>query len=383
MTKSLAAKQRGVALIMAMMIVALITVVATELSWRFELSVSRSGNRWAGMDAKAYLDGAEEGAKAILRRDIDDNATKESDHVGEDWASPIPYQEGAVALEIALSDAEGRFNLNMLRDKPPCNQPSPPEGVANCSGGDACIRFTEQQHVFIRLLQTFNVSDSEEEIVTLTQEQSEGITEAVIDWLDEDSTITGFGGAESDHYESLEPPQAIANNEMVSVSELQVLNNMPPKLYKQLVPHVIALPYEEVPKINIQTATQNVLRSIKAKDAENPKACDLLPFEEEVGSSFLSFIQSNAEDEGFKDIGKLKSSPDLPPEWGENGGYGDILADGGLFAVKQSKYFILNSTVFIGEDYVRRGLSLIKRESGGENENDVKINVVRRTDANF
>ncbi len=374
--------QRGVALIMAMMIVALIAVVATELSWRFELSVSRSGNRWAGMDAKAYLDGAEEGAIAVLRRDHDDEESKESDHTNEGWAAPIPYTDGAIALEIVISDAEGRFNLNMLREKPPCNSPNPPSGVANCSGADACLRFTEHQHAFIRLLQTFNVGDSEEEELYLTQEQAEGLTEAVIDWLDDDSTITGFGGAESDHYESLEPPQTIANDEMVSVSELQVLNNMLPKLYKQLLPHVIALPNEDVSSINVQTTTQNVLRSIKAKDTDNPNVCDLLPYDEEIGSRLLSFTQ-NAETDGFKKMEDLKLSPELPQEWDASGGGGDVLGESGLYAVRQSKYFILNSTVFIGEDYVRRGLSLIKRETGGENEDDVKISVVRRTDANF
>ncbi len=385
-------KQRGVALIMAMMIVALIAVVATELSWRFELSMSRSGNRWAGMQARAYLEGAEQGAMGLLRLDEEDAVLKESDHSGELWASPQQFPDEGNVIEVAMFDAHGRFNVNTLKDKPPCNSPNPPSGTQSCVGAGGCTRFTQHQHAFIRLLRTFDLSKDEDEgPVFLPQDQAEGITEAVIDWLDADSTISGFGGAESDHYESLEPKVTIANDDMVSVSELQVIRGMPPQLYRQLLPHVIALPGNDVKSVNIQTATANVLRSVKPFDVNNPAACDLLPYDEETGSRLSSFIREPGE-QGYKDLAEIKDAPNLPTEWDASSGQGDVLDGAGVYAAGQSDYFILYSTIYIGEAYVRRGVSLLLRDNGGQNQGGqqgqntsqgVTVEVVRRTDANF
>ncbi|MFL0800886.1 MAG: type II secretion system minor pseudopilin GspK [Agarilytica sp.] len=385
-------KQRGVALIMAMMIVALIAVVATELSWRFELSMSRSGNRWAGIQARAYLEGAEQGAIALLRLDEDDTTLKESDHTGEIWAAPQQFPDEGNMIEVVMFDAHGRFNINMLKDKPPCNSPNPPSGTQSCMGAGACTRFTQQQHAFIRLLQTFDISREEDEgPIFLPQDQAEGITEAVIDWLDADSIITGFGGAESDHYESLEPKATIANDEMVSVSELQVMRGMLPQLYRQLLPNIIALPLVDVKTVNIQTATVNVLRSIKPFDTNNPAACDLLPFDEQTGARLESFIREAGE-EGYPAIKNIKDAPNLPAEWGASAGQSDLLDGAGIYSVGQSNYFILNSTIYIGDAYVRRGISLLKRDTSGQSQGGqqgtgsnagITIEVVRRTDANF
>ncbi len=388
-------KQRGVALIMAMMIVALIAVVATELSWRFELSMSRSGNRWAGMQARAYLEGAEQGAMALLRLDQEDDDLNKVDHAGEFWASPQQFPDEGNVIEVAMYDAQGRFNVNTLKDKPSCNSLNPPSGTQSCVGAGGCKRFTQHQHAFIRLLQTFDLSTEEDEgPIFLPQDQAEGITEAVIDWLDDDSTISGFGGAESDHYESLEPKVTIANDDMVSVSELQVMRGMPPQLYRQLLPHVIALPGDNVKKVNIQTATVNVLRSVKPFDTNNPAACDLLPYDEETGSRLLSFIREPGE-QGYEGLEKIKDAPNLPAEWDASSGQGDLFDGAGVYDAGQSDYFILYSTIYIGESYVRRSSSLLLRDDGtqnqggqqgqqGQNTNQgVTIEVVRRTDANF
>ncbi len=385
-------KQRGVALIMAMMIVALIAVVATELSWRFELSMSRSGNRWAGIQARAYLEGAEQGAIALLRLDHEDDKLNKSDHAGEIWASPQQFPDEGNVIEVAMFDAQGRFNINTLKDKPPCNSPSPPSGTQSCMGAGGCKRFTQHQHAFIRLLQTFDLSTEEEEgPIFLPQDQAEGITEAVIDWLDADSTISGFGGAESDHYESLEPKVTIANDDMVSVSELQVMRGMPPQLYRQLMSHVIALPGDDVKFVNIQTATANVLRSVKPFDTNNPVACDLQPYDEETGSRLSSFIREPGE-QGYEGLNEIKAAPNLPTEWDASGGQGDVLDGAGVYGAGQSDYFLLFSTIYIGEAHVRRGSSLLLRDDASQNQGGqsgqstnqgVTIKVVRRTDANF
>ncbi len=377
--------EKGVALVMAMMIVALIAIIATEISWRFELSMSRSGNRWAGMQARSYLEGAEQLAIVALREDAKNSETSEVDHLGEIWAQeaqPFPTDHGWVKGEI--KDASGRFNVNTMSSVAtncPNGAAKPDTGVCSTA---PCDQFTEQQFVFIRLLQTFDLGD-EEEPVFLTTAQAEEITEAVVDWLDADSEIRGFGGAESDYYEALDPPITIANQEMISVSELQVIKGMQPKLYQQLMPHIVALPAGDVGLVNVHTATANVLRAIKAQDPQTPGSCDSLPHEEDVVGEMMEFVRNGE----FKELKLMKGDGGLPSAWADPN-FDNIF--GKLMDILQSQYFLFYGEAAIGEDYIRRGSSLIKRDesgggnsSGGQNPNQgqIKIEVVRRTDANF
>ncbi|MFL0811072.1 MAG: type II secretion system minor pseudopilin GspK [Agarilytica sp.] len=404
--------QQGVALILAMMIVTLIAIVATEISWRFELSTSRSGNRWAGIQARAYIEGAEQLAMIVLREDQDNADTQKADHQGEDWAQPTQFPTDHGAIEGVIEDAQGRFNMNMMvQASGACPNDGARDNSGNCKpSGSACDDYTDAQRVFIRLLQTFNIG-LDGEALYLNQQQAQEITEAVIDWLDEDSNRRGFGGVESEYYDQLEPPVAIKNGEMASVSELLLIKGMLPQLYNQLADYVIALPTAEVSKINLNNAKEPVLRALRAEEKQNDLVsnCDLSPIamsensdsqNQDVetgvdaeagagGSGLENFIRSNE----FYDWQDLVSNPDLPYDWTQGGqGFG---LNTELFEIAQSKYFILESTVLIGEDYVRKGKSLIKREGGdqqGQGQNpgqgaaqqgDIELKVIRRTDANF
>ncbi len=369
-------KQSGVALVLAMMIVALVAVVATEISWRFELSISRSGNRWFGMQARSYLDGMEQYAMKVLREDAEDPENKKSDHPLEDWAQEVPpIAVGQAMLAGRIEDAEGRLNVNMLMPKTdectPIGQVL--DGTSNrCRmPNSVCEPFTGPQLVFMRMLQMFDIGDGEQPEF-LPQDQAQAITEAVMDWLDSDSNIRGFGGAESDYYESLEPPVAIANQLMVSVSELQVIKGMPPRLYEQLLRFVVALP-DEVTHINLATASPEVLRAIKPAEP-----CELEPYAEELGSSLHEFV-SNGE---FRDWAQMADSADLPAEWSNPSGTGSSLGQD-IANIKQSKYFFVTSEVAIDAERVRRGASLLKREEGGNANQPLTVKVVRRSDANF
>lgn len=400
-TKGFSQKESGVALVMAMMIVALVAVVAVEISWRFELSISRSGNRWHGMQAKAYLEGAEHLAMMILMEDTETRENSSSDHLGEPWAQetePFPTDHGWVAGKI--EDAHGRFNLNaMVPDPDKCPDGKDRTRSGFCSPAETeCGKYTVAQRLFVRLLQTIDLADTQagetvnneegegrattadsadEEPVFLELNEAEAIAEAVIDWLDEDSEISGFGGAESDYYEQLVPPTSIANGPMVSVSELQVLQGMRPEIYNKLIDFVVALPKEELNRINLNTASVNVLQTLTP--VQN---CDLRPLNLEDAQAISDFIRENE----FEKMDDLVDSPDLPSIWQSGaGGDGAALAiDQEMIDIGQSTYFLFFSETAVGEDHIRRGSSLIKRVTDqSSNESGTQIEVVRRTDANF
>jgi len=216
--------QRGVALITAMLVVALATTAAVAMISRQQYDIRRTGNLLQAEQAYLYVQGVDDWAAQILRRDREDNAV---DYLGEEWATilpPIPIDGGAVGG--AIEDRQGCFNLNDLVDN----------GVAD---KDAIERFH-------RLLSALSL---EPDLATV-----------VVDWLDKDIDPGFPGGAEDDAYLQLDRPYRTANAPFVSVSELRLLQGVDKEVYATLAPHVCALP-NRVP-INVNTATAPVLMSL-------------------------------------------------------------------------------------------------------------------------
>ncbi|WP_045856904.1 type II secretion system minor pseudopilin GspK [Teredinibacter purpureus] len=344
--------QRGMALILALLVVALVTVIAVELSWRFELTLSRSANRWHGVQADAYLLGGEALAHWILTQDTEKDQQEGivNDTLQEEWAQPaqMPTDEGW--LRGTVTDAQGRFNLNSLIDKAPKLQGN--------KTPQSWQKWTAPQRRFIRLLQTIEL----EEDVFLDQAAAINITEAIMDWVDLDSnvsTISGYGGAESDYYGQLDPPFVVANKAMMSVTELNVIRGITPVLYRKLLPLVIALP-KEVP-INVNTMPIQLMRTINDKKILYPNNIDDAQYIFEERSI------------GYEDIASFKSSAAVDQVVGSTPNGESNIDITGLDI--KSSYFIFVGDTSVG-DHIRERKALMFRDGS-------KVTTLRRTDANF
>jgi general secretion pathway protein K len=345
------AGERGMVLIMALLIVVLVTSVVVAVSWRFTLSMARNENRWHGSQARAYLEGGEQLARKIL---IEDATQTQYDHLGEMWAQagePLPTDEGWIRGTI--EDAHGRFNLNLLTPPLPPQQGQgnqPPRDNSNATPQD---RFSESQKRFIRLLQTIELESG-----PVTPQVAVEIIEGIQDWLDADDQPSGFGGAERDYYEGLDPPYPITNDFMTSVSELSLIKGVTPEIYKKLEPLVIALPKEV--QMNVNTLKPELLRTLNRKD-------NLQPLEEPDWQALQN--ERAAAKEGFAQVTEFLSSPGVQAVLGDTSQFDST----GL--VTSSNYFIFAAETLVGEQ-VRRSKTLLFRQN-----NDVVV--VRRTDANF
>ena len=82
-------RQRGVALITAVLVVALAAVAAAAMTTRQTVDVRRAANVMDADQAQLYLLGAEAWAAQVLRRDLKDNKT---DSFDDDWAVVLPAQ---------------------------------------------------------------------------------------------------------------------------------------------------------------------------------------------------------------------------------------------------------------------------------------------------
>ena len=107
-------RNRGVALITALLISALATMVAANLAWDNSLDVRRTMVLLNRDQAVQVALGAESWIINILHQDLEDS---QIDHLGELWASdlpPLPVDNGEVFGSI--EDLQGRFNINNLID---------------------------------------------------------------------------------------------------------------------------------------------------------------------------------------------------------------------------------------------------------------------------
>jgi len=90
-------RQRGVAILTAMLVVTLGTIIAVNLMWVSSLDQRRTGAALAADQALLYLQGAEAWVGDILRQDQIESG--EYDHLGEVWATeiaPLPVDGGAI-----------------------------------------------------------------------------------------------------------------------------------------------------------------------------------------------------------------------------------------------------------------------------------------------
>ncbi len=222
-------RQRGVALITVLLVVAIVTVVSAAMVARQQLSIRATSNQLQARQAWHYALGGEALAQAILARDLKggEPGAAAIDHLLEPWAQPLPaFEIDQGEILVRIEDLAGRFNLNdLLRDQ----QPNP-----------AAV---EQ---FRRLLLRLQISAP--------------YAERLLDWIDPDQQPSGELGAEDNVYLGLDTPYRSAGRRLHDLSELRLLLDMREEDFQRLAPYVVALP-PNVP-LNVNTASATVLSSL-------------------------------------------------------------------------------------------------------------------------
>jgi general secretion pathway protein K len=219
-------RQRGVALLTAILVVAIGTLLATNLLWLSTLDQRRTASSMAADQGLQYVLGAEAWVGDILRQDLEDSP--DSDHGGEYWAQeidPLPIEGGFIVG--AIIDLQGRFNLNNL---------------VNLQG-EADELMIEQ---FQRLLSLVEIDPQ--------------LVGGVVDWVDPDSEPRFPYGGEDDAYSRSDPLYLVANNMITSPSELMAINGFDAEAYSRIAPYVTALPRGTL--LNVNTASEVVLASL-------------------------------------------------------------------------------------------------------------------------
>jgi general secretion pathway protein K len=303
------AKQRGIAMLVAVLLVALGTILAASIAFNSAMS-ARRGTATLAMDQSLLVaEAAEALAAYALREDV--KGGRQVDHPAEEWGQPLGPLEvvPGITLEAYVEDVAGRFNLNSL------------VGADNKVDENAL-------HDLERIMQNVEVEPKWASFIA--------------DWIDPDS-LPLPDGAEDSAYASQDPPYRAPNTFITSVSELLALPGFGRDRYLRLLPYVTALPRDA--KINLCSAAGVVLDSM-------------------IGDSHKEYSLLDA-----KQMAKNRESGCFPTEQDYPASFG---ADKDTWEKKvhyragqTSRYFRLTSIVTIGtSDFAL--YSLLQRDPNGQ-----------------
>ena len=327
-------RQRGAALVVAMLVFALVAALMVGLQRDFTLILQRGTHQVFTEQTWAYLIGAEGLAQLALQADsrADARAEQPSDHLGELWAQPPnPYPlDGGGWMQGGIEDLQGRLNLNLLTGSSRGGTGEKGESGANGPDGDSGDsvfnsntderdslssingtegRWSSAQKVLIRLLQALGDA-------SLPLEEAMALTDAITDFIDSDSQRRERG-AEDSEYRYADFPYLPANRSLASVSELRAVQGMTAPVYEALAPLVTVWPGTGA-KLNLLTCPLPVLRALNADDQMSP----LAQMEaERIDTLRREAVLVNVEDfladpalEG-RPLGELESLLDTKSDW--------------------------------------------------------------------
>ena len=221
--------ERGVALLAALLVTALLTVIVMQFTFRSQVAYRRTAS-WVNAKQASLL--AESGVSlAIQLLNFDSFADLSNppaiDSLDEEWAGTLgPIDDGSGGtITLSIEDDSGRYDLNRLR--------SPT---------------IEERGRAERLFEAADVDPA--------------LIGPIIDWLDADTNVFPVPeGAESDTYRSLPVPYNARNGPFRTFAELALVHGVTPADLIKLR-RVAAVTPDDVKAVNINTASSPVLQAM-------------------------------------------------------------------------------------------------------------------------
>jgi general secretion pathway protein K len=324
-TGSPPSRQRGIALLVAIMLVALGTIIAAAIAYENAMTARRSTATFA-LDQSVLVAEAAESLAAFGLREVW-RSDKNHTYIGQGWDKPVGPVEVVpdVMLTASLEDLQGRFNLNNL---------------VKTDGTPDQVQVT----AFEQLLASLGIEPK--------------WAGYVVDWIDPDIVPSNPEGAEDSVYLGQAPPYRTANMYITSASELLALPGFGHDRYRKLEPFVTALPYGTA--LNLCTASGLVLAAyIPGRQEFGLDPEGLAKNRQAAGACFpkLSDYQAAGGGSGMGGAaGQQVGAQRTPKQQGLGGaggvggvgGVGGGGGGGGATFDEHSSYFKLTSYVTIG-----------------------------------
>lgn len=262
-------RQQGIALVMAIMIVALAAITATAITVANQRQTIRTNNLILRDQAFNFAVSAENFAIRILNEDSADN---NYDHLEEIWYNegqpqllPIDFaniqNSDRFYLEGQIIDLESRLNINTILTFPQNTQ-------------------TNNQNNNEQSNRSNTLNNLLDKLAIETTIDKNVLRDSLNDWLDNNNESISSNGAEQYYYLGLEQPYQIANSDITHLSMLNQIRG-----FEQLKPNEMRLLRNELHsltsanKLNINTVSDNTLDSIGLNESTISTIIENRPYE--------------------------------------------------------------------------------------------------------
>ncbi len=295
---------KGVAIISVLLVVAIVTVLATRMSGQLRLQIARVTSSEHAEQAYWHWLSAEALVRQVLLQEHE--TSKGRTHLKQGWATqqgPFPVRGGAIGGRIR--DLHACFNLNSLHKDP--------NNTANLA------KATERYQQLLTALE-------------FDEYTIQRLTATLIDWLDADSELSHSMGAEDPDYESLVQPYQAANNLLVHMSELRQVAGYNQKIYNQLKAYVCVVPGETLWRLNLNTVAVDQPEIVMAF------------FRGGIDRSTAENLLSGRPENGYESVADIKNEPII-----QGLASSVALAEDLDDLIVNSQYFELNAQVKYGD----------------------------------
>ncbi len=230
--------ERGIALVLVLMVVALLTAMILDFDSRARLDVRAAANYRDDAAATMAAESAVQAlqvflqrlAKSNIRYDYENASTADTGLEYWNVKFPLVPREGLL-VEWDVVDEQGKFDLNALWN-PEDIEENPTNNGEETPAGTPKQLMEERIEIFRRLLQSV--------FPDLDSGRIDAMVDAVVDWRDTNSDIRD---AESDYYQSLMPPYSARDGAFSSFDELNLVKGFEdPSIIDMLQPFVSAFP---------------------------------------------------------------------------------------------------------------------------------------------
>jgi len=286
--------QRGMALLLVLVVVALLSALLTELAFSTLVDL-RLAETFRDSTRAAYLaKGGIRVGRIILQEDGQNISSRDFDHPSELWGLGVvsQYPVGDGFLTISVEDLEGKLNLKRLVI-----------GTGSSEQADVIVK-----ERFNSLFTELNFPDPEE------------LTAALIDWIDSNSDVydgysnVGVVGAEDNYYLNQKKTYKCKNAPLDSLDELVMVRGFTPEMVEILDKYIAV---SGGATLNLNTATPEVMSvwdvKVTPQNIETIlKARDIMPIKSR--KELLDLIQNSyaPSDFAFKsDTFRIKSWGDV------------------------------------------------------------------------
>lgn len=318
-------QQKGVALIVVLLLLSLMTLLAVQMSERLQFNFYRVENQIQNQQAYWYALGMEELGKIAIQQGIDDSDTV---NLSQAWATQgqrYPLEGGEAIGDIV--DRQACFNLNALSGlKPDAGSTKKPFLVGYLQS----------------LLEEQDVDSYEAEV----------IADSSWEFVDSDDVVNSSFGAGDSTYEGFRPPYLPPQGLMADVSEFRAVNGVTAQIYNKLKPLLCAIPTTDM-VLNVNTLY------------EHQAALLVGLFAPELSLSDAQKLIADRPYDGWQDVNDFVAEAAIARVGA------DVQKRAKDYLAVSSNYFQLDTEILVDRSRVRL-VALLKRD-GQE-----KVTVIRR-----